>query len=391
MKIFSIINNTLDKNQFFIMQKLLFLLTVLLLVPITSDSQQKMIKILVSTPYIEHKEYQPIADVMAGSIIRELARAGGMEIIERGKSDKYLKEKGLDSFIETRELAFETGGVLGADIIIYSTIEKKYDNLLYSIVFLEVEKNIIQRNINGSFRVSESASEIGRIMKEQTQKLLKYVPLPSELVDPGSVFRERTIDYERLPTSVEIEDIPPMDRFGYIEQIFSYYRVFPGEVEYEKFQQQKLMTRFAFREDLNEELTDILNNFYIYGDFAIRHNLQAYLIKDCSVQAINVLLANKIPVFYIDGVLIGYKGLAPGGSCLFNTMDNRFVETFDLTHGKRLAVMFVVPKPGRKNGISKGYLERAVGYYRDEWSKTPTLVEIKDSMFDIISRTNFNT
>ena len=51
----------------------------------------------------------------------------------------------------------------------------------------------------------------------------------------------------------------------------------------------------------------------------------------------------------------------------------------------RMAVMFVVPKPGRKGGISREYLENAVGYFKDEWGKTPKLVEIKDGMFDIIS------
>ena len=156
-----------------------------------------------------------------------------------------------------------------------------------------------------------------------------------------------------MPVSSEIEDIPPIDRFGYIEQIFSYYRVFPGEFEFEKFEQQKLITRLSTREDLDGQLTSVLNKFHIYGDFAIRHNLQAYLIKDCSVRAINVLLANKIPVFYTDGILIGYSRLTPDGFCLFKTIEKQFVEEVELTHRKRVAVMFVVPKPGRKKGLSR--------------------------------------
>ena len=61
------------------------------------------------------------------------------------------------------------------------------------------------------------------------------------------------------------------------------------------------------------------------------------------------------------------------------------IDAIDLTHRKRIAVMFIAPNPGRKFGVSKEYLEYAVGFYHDEWGKSPMLVEIKDSMFDIIS------
>jgi len=179
--------------------------------------------------------------------------------------------------------------------------------------------------------------------------------------------------------------MPRVGRYGFMEQIMTYYRTFPGENELDMLQQQQFIMRLQTREDLDQELTSTLNKFYIYGDFAIRHGLQAYLIKDCSSRAINVLLANKIPVFYTDGILTGYEGLSPDGFCMYKTIEGQYVETLDLTHRKRMAVMFIVPKPGKRNGISRSYLERAVGYYRDEWSKVPKLVEVKDSMFDIIA------
>jgi len=96
-----------------------------------------------------------------------------------------------------------------------------------------------------------------------------------------------------------------------------------------------------------------------------------------------VLLANKIPVFYIDGLLIGYRDLGTDGFCMFKTIDGQYIETFDLTHRKRMAILFIVPKPGKKRGVSKAYLENAIGYYRDEMGNTPKLIEIKESMFDI--------
>lgn len=360
-------------------------LLAVILFPVTADSQQKLVKVLVSLPDIENKEYQPITDVMIGSIIREFNRAGGMEIVDNSKAQQYLKEKSKGLWINSRESALEIGEALGVDIMVFSTLRKSYDNFIYTISFLQVDRDVLQRTLRGTFMASGSASEIGRKMKEETEKLLKYVPLPSELADFGSVIREETINPEFLPISAQIDDLPRMGGYGYIEQIFSYFRVFPGEEEYQKFEKQQLIMRFQFREDLDADLTRVLNNFYIYGDFAIRHNLQAFLIKDCSARAINVLLANKIPVFFTDGVIIGYEGLSTDGFCMYKTIDNQYIETFDLTHRKRMAIMFIVPKLGRKNGVSKDYLERAIGYYRDEWGKTPKLVEVKDSMFDIIS------
>ena len=368
-----------------IFQRILWMLIIFLLVPFKAKTQQKMVKILVCSPSIENRAYSPIADVMAGSIIREFNRAGGIDIIDREKSEHYLKERDLNEWVNTRELALEVGEALGVDIVIYSTIGKKYDSFIYSLSFLEVEKDVIQRTLHGSFPISSSPSEIGRIMKTEAEKMQRYVPLPSELVDPGLLIREKTVNPERLPVSAKIDGLPPIDRFGFIEQIFSYYRVFPGEQEYTKLENQTNITKFSFREELDDELTRELNQFYIYGDFAIRHNLQAYLVKDCSINAINVLLANKIPVFYIDGIIIGYSNLTLDGYCIYHTIDKQVTDVIDLTHRKRIAVMFIVPKLGQKFGVSKEYLEFAVGFYHDELGKNPTLVEIKESMFDIIS------
>jgi len=363
---------------------LLWILTAMLIIPSSVKAQLKMIKILVSSPAIENKVYRSIGDVMVGSIIRELNRAGGMEIIKREKSESYLKEKGMNEWVGSRELALEVGEALGADIVIYSTLKRNYDFINYTIVFLEIKRDIIQRIINSSFPVSTSASEIGRTMKKDMENLIKYIPLPSELADPGNAIRQKTIDPEKLPETYEIEDIPPFDRFGYIEQILTYYRVFPGEEEYMKLTKQDLMTRFIGRQETDKDITKIVNKFYIYGDFAIRHNMQAYLIKDCSTMAINVLIANRIPVFCYTGVLVSYAGLGRSGNCIFKNIDDNVIESFDLTHRMRMTVMFIVPKPGRKGGISREYLENAVGYFKDEWGKTPKLVEITEGVFDLI-------
>ena len=61
----------------------------------TSHGQQRVARILVATPHYEDEVYRPIADVMAGSMVRDLYRYGGLEIIEREESEKYLKEKGI--------------------------------------------------------------------------------------------------------------------------------------------------------------------------------------------------------------------------------------------------------------------------------------------------------
>ncbi|MCD6308946.1 MAG: hypothetical protein J7M24_08130 [Candidatus Latescibacteria bacterium] len=347
-----------------------------------ADAQRRIVKVLVCTPHVENRVYKPIADVMAGSIVREFNRAGGMEMIGIAMHDRYLSENKL-GLVMDRDQARAIGRALHADIVVFGLIEKKYNDFIYSIMFYEVERDIIQRTLNGGFQVSSSAMEIGRKMREESAKLLRYVPLPSELENISSSIVPQTVDPERLPTSVEISDLPPPEDFGHVEQIFSYYRVFPGETEFKKLENQELMMRFRFRDEMDRQMTAVMTKFQIYGDFAIRHGLQAFMVKDCSTMAINVLLANGIPVFFPDGIIIGYEGMTGNGTSVYRTIDGQFIETFDMTHRKRMAVLFMVPKPGRRKGIGKAFLEHAVGYYKDEWGKTPTLVEITDSMLDI--------
>ena len=141
---------------------------------------------------------------------------------------------------------------------------------------------------------------------------------------------------------------------------------------------------------MDAELTALFNRFRIYADFALRYNLQVYFIKDCSVRAANVLLANKIPVLYSPdgetiGTLVGYGGLRSDGYCFFIPYSNDPFESYDFTHRQRLTIMIILPRPGRKGGISKQYMESAVARYRDEWNKTPELVEVKEGFLDIIS------
>jgi hypothetical protein len=354
------------------------------------ECKQRVVRILVTSPHISDKQYQPIADVFAGSIIRELNRHGGLEIVDREESERYLREKGLDEWVNTRNLALEVGEALKADIVIYSSIGRNYDTFVYSIAFLEVDRDIIQRILHGSFMDSDPPETIGKIVKYEISKLVIFIPTPTELADPGVNYRETTVDPDNLPPKVIIEDYPNMGRFGVMEQLMSYYRVFPGELEYMKFDQERTVTRLEFRDDMDEELTKLFYRFRFYADFALRYNMQVYFIKDCSVRAVNVLLANKIPVLYSPNgesmsVLVGYGGLRPDGFCYFIPYGTDPFESYDFTHRQRVAILIILPKPGRKGGISKKYLESAIGRYRDEWNKTPTLVEIKEGFLDIIS------
>ena len=243
----------------------------------------------------------------------------------------------------------------------------------------------MQRTLKDTFPRSTSASEIGRLMKKEVDKLLKYIPLPSELSDPGMLIRDITIDPDNLPKSQTIENFPQFGSYGVIEQVFSYYRVFPGEFEYQKFERGTKVMRFGFRDNMDEELTTRLNLYNSYGDFAIRHNLQAYLIKECSTQAVNVLVANNIPVFYTDDLILGYNNLLSDGYCWFKTLSNAIFDTTEMSHRNRMLILIIVPRPGKRGGISKEYIESAIGRYKNEWGNKPTLVEIKEGMLDIIS------
>ena len=358
--------------------------------PHQSDGKQQLVKILVTSPYIGNRAYRPVADIMAGCIIRELNRHGGLEVIDREASEKYLRDKGLPEWVNNRDLAIEVGNALGADIVIYSSLGRNYNTFIYSIAFIEVERDIIQRITQGYFSESDTPARIGRLMRYEVSKLVNFIPLPSELNNPGAIVREETINPDNLPREGIVETFPNMGMYGVIEQILTYYRVFPGEVEYMKFEEQRSITRLTFREDMDEEITKLFNKFRNYADFAMRYNMQVYFIKDCSVRAVNVLLANKIPVMFSQSgegisVLIGYGGLREDGYCYFIPYGEDAFESYDFTHRQRVAVMFILPKPGRKGGISREYLETAVGRYRDEWNKSPKIVEIKEGFLDILS------
>ena len=56
------------------MYRILVIIIAILLFPLDTTSQQKLVKILVASSYIEENAYQPVADVMVGCIIRELKK-----------------------------------------------------------------------------------------------------------------------------------------------------------------------------------------------------------------------------------------------------------------------------------------------------------------------------
>ncbi|MCE5249307.1 hypothetical protein LLG96_03720 [bacterium] len=374
----------------FLLHVLAGVLVFAFLSPYHADGKQRIVRILVTSPHIGDNQYRPIADVFAGSIIRELNRFGGLEIVPREESERYLKGKGLPEWVNNRDMALEIGEALKADIVIYSSIGRNYDSFVYSIAFLEVDRDIIQRILHGAFRDSDPPETIGKQMKYEISKITMFIPTPSELSDPGSLVRTETVDPDKLPPKVLLEEYPNMGRYGAMEQLLAYYRVFPGELEFIKFEEGRTITRLQLRDDMDEELTKLFERFRYYADFALRYNMQVYFIKDCSVRAVNVLLANKIPVLYSPNgeglsVLVGYGGLRPDGYSYFFPFGSDPFESYDFTHRQRVAVMIILPKPGRKGGISKQYLESAVGRYRDEWNKTPTLVEIKEGFLDIIA------
>ncbi len=173
--------------------------------------------------------------------------------------------------------------------------------------------------------------------------------------------------------------------------MFSYYRVFPGELEYMKLSQDQQITRVQLDDgDMNSDLFQTFSRMQMYGEYALRYNMQSYLIKNCSIRALNVLLANKIPVFWTDdekeiSLLTGYRGLRSDGVSIFRTNMNAEFDSFYLTHRKLIAIMIILPKPGKRGGISRDYLETAVSRYHDDWGKTPKLVEIKEGFLDVIT------
>ena len=363
--------------------KILTILFAILLLTNNAVSQERLVKILVASPHIPEILYQPIADVMAGSIIQELKRAGGVEIIDREESEKYIIEQGGEGWVATRPQAIDVGEAFNADIVIYSSLRQNHNTLSYYIAFLEVNRDIIQQIIKGSFHISSSPQEIGKIMRTEVKKLQQYIPLSSELENPGIAIRETTVDPDNLPESHEIENFPPNSRYGFAEQVFTYYRIFPGELEYKRFASSTSVMRLNFRTEMDEELTRRLNLYNVYGEFAIRHNLQAFFIQDCSTMALNVLLANNIPVLLADELFLGYYSLLSDGFSIFKTLSNRIFDTTELSHRDRMIVLIIVPNPGKRGGISKEYLESAIGRYKDEWGNTPTLYEVKNGIFDI--------
>jgi hypothetical protein len=346
-------------------------------------AQFDLIKVLITTAHMEHEHYRPVADVMTSSLARAFRRQGGMEIVSREEADRMFREGVGTAGVATRYQALEAGEKLGADIVIFSTASKKYEFMVYSITFLEVERDLIQRQLGGQFRATSSPQEIGMAMTREAAQLMKYLPMPEELEDPAASFRDNTVNPDRIPPSFEITELPEVDRYGTMEQIFSYFRVFPGENEMYLLDQQERITRLQARQSGDPGVTELLNQFYIYGDFALRHGMQAYLVKNCTVQGIALLIANGIPVYYQQNMLTGYQGLSPDGDALFKTETGRWIDGYQFTHRSLMAVMFMVPKPGEYRGVSRDYLENAMAQYVNEIGERSELLEVKESILDI--------
>ena len=365
--------------------KRLFLSILLCSVSLPVSAQQmNLVRILVASPAVDHELFQSVGDVVAGTLMRELLREGGIVLLDRDESERIIREGGGEGWVSNRTDAKAIGEAMDADVVIFSTIVRVNKIFKYTISFYQVKDDTVQRYLNGSFNITESPSGIGRIITGEAAKLMMYVPTPDELVDPGINLRVTMVDPHDLPSSHEIENIPRSTRFGSIEQVFSYYRVFPGDEQYMKLATGTAATRIHFEEEeLDQELRDRYNMYNAYGDFAIQYDMQAFFIENCSTGAINLLVANNIPVFYNDDIIIGYSGLAPDGYCIFKTLYNDYFESSNMTHRNRLVVMFMVPQPGRIGGVSKDYLETAVEEFKDEWDKKPKLDEIKEGIFDI--------
>ncbi len=361
----------------------LVLLAALLGLAAPARAQHILVKVLVTTPKMDQSSYRPLADVMAASLIREFRRTGGMEILDRAAADAYAADHGWEA-VDTRDRALEAAEALGADIVIFTTVTKEYDYLRYVMTFLEVERDLIQRRLRGEFRTFSSPLEIGRLMAAEEEKMVRYLPLPSELADPGSLVRQVTVDPDNVPAGFQIAGIPRADRFGPMEQVFSYFRIFPGENEFYTLEQQKTLTRLRSREDMDPETTELLNQYYLNGDFAIRHGLQAYVVTDVAIPTIALMVANGIPVTTPLGILTGYDGLTIDGDCIFKTIEDQYVDSYDLADRNLLAVFIMAPRPGRYKGISREYLDTVFAHHVNSAGKHPTLVEIKDSMFDIV-------
>lgn len=350
-------------------------------------AQQQLVKILVTSPSIESDNFLPVADVMAGTIIRDLKRAGGLEILDREASEQISREAGGKGWVENRDQAADIGKKMNADIVIFSSLIRNQQLFNYTITFYQVKTNVVQRQLSGTLNITDSPYEIGRKMNTEAEKLRQFVPLPSELVDPGQNIRIVTVDPDNIPRTHEIEGVPETAQFGTIEQVLSYYRVFPGEEEYNLLAQGTRVMRFSLSRELDEELTSRYNLYNVYGDFANRQKLQAFFIENCSPQAIALLIANNIPVYCADEVLTGYMGLSPDGFCIFKTVTARYIESAELTYHDRMVVMFMVPTPGHRNGISKEYLETSLAMFKDEWDQRPKLVEITQGGLDVSSST----
>lgn len=348
--------------------------------------------VLVTCPGLTDKAYRPVADVFMGVVAREARRQGGAEIVDRERAAAWLRERRLPEWaVDNRDLAREMGLALGADAVIYSDLIHKGSQFVYHMVVLEVKRDVIQRVVNGSFRDAAAPGEIADVVTADMKKINKYIPRPEDIEDPGLALREKLVNPDSLPVSAEA-GLPPMDAFGEIEQVLSFYRVFPGDAEFLKLSVDQRITRIQFDEEesVNEALRRTYSRMQMYGEFALRYNLQAYLVKNCSVRALNVLIANKVPVFMtLDEENIrlvnGYRGLQGNGDCIFRSSLGDDFSSIELVHRNLIAVLVILPKPGKKGGISRESLQKAVGVYHNDWGKTPELVEIREGFLDIIS------
>lgn len=370
-------------NDRFISQICAILLGIVLISPHTALAQKAKTRVLVLGLKVESRSHIPYSQVIETRLIRDLLTSGKAVIVSHEEREAAFKSMGRKSHTCGEfDCAMKLGEKTNADYVIYGTLERRFIIFQFDLTIIKLPSGITEKNLKRKFQENSRPPEIAKEASVVSDAFLEVIPqYRSE--SPEKMFaqtfpQEAIVD--SLPEKVLIALLTEYGKYGPPEVILHYHKIYPGLKDWENFMADDITKMFNYFKHMGNEVATSLSKLYAYGNFFNKFDMEAYAIKNCSVGALDMLLALEIPVLMVYRgnirILTGYRGLPESETSYFYLDGGEILPTNELTGFELRWVLFAVNKPGRYRGHSRAKLEKAIGRFKDTWNDTPELVAV---------------
>lgn len=316
---------------------------------------------------------------------RDFLASGKAEVISPEEREKALKSLSIHSHTCSEfDCAMKIGEITGADYVIYGILERMYKVFQFQVTIIQLPSGILEKSLKRKFSENSIPSDIAKEVSVVSDTFLDVIPLyhndSPDRVSTRSLPGEVTVD--SLLERVVIDQFPDIGEYGPAGAILNYNNIFPGAREWEKFSANDVTELLNFFKHLGDQTASSMSELYSYVNFFKKFDLDTYAIKNCSIGALDMLLAHEIPVLMVYRgnvrVLTGYSGLPENENSYYYLDGGEILPIGELGGMELRGTLFAVNKPGRFRGHSQEKLSKAIERFKDTWNDTPELINIEE-------------